>query len=227
MPLPTQDLRKNVATWAVPIKALPAIAKRMVQTLPAEGFDPDFQGQDLCTTYFDTQAQDLRRARVKKQKYLTLRVRAYPKNIFAINAKTEDGKFRAQIDSVSATYLLNNTIQSGDLSNLLPSDILARLLDLAGDQPLLPSVTVKQRRYAVENELHRFTLDTDICTNHGKEFHAAVLEHKTSTNQSAKDEASTISVGMGDATVPSVITTGIELVPIKLSKWLWATFSGE
>ena len=71
--LPATDLRQNVLTLAVPNECLPAVAVAMRTLLAAEEYDPDFQGQYLQTTYFDTPDFALRKARLNKDKYLTAR----------------------------------------------------------------------------------------------------------------------------------------------------------
>src|SRR6266849_8616889 len=83
-PLPAADLRSNLGTWAVPDCRLPRLAFAMTAALPVEEFDRSFQGQHLFTTYFDTPGFTLRRARAKKESYLTIRVRCYePAGIYA------------------------------------------------------------------------------------------------------------------------------------------------
>src|SRR5205807_1806890 len=150
--LPATDLRQNVLTLAVPNEQLPAVGFGMRALLPAEDFDPDFRGQYLQTTYFDSSSFRLRRARRKKDKYLTVRVRCYAATqepgqnyaagIYALSLKTEAGKYRMEITPALAESLLANGIQGpGDL-NYLPADLLARYHDLVGDRPLRPAVTV-------------------------------------------------------------------------------------
>ena len=70
-------MRTNLGTWAVPTDRLPCVAGVLLDVLPAEMYDPSFRGQALETTYFDTADFDLRKARVGKDRYLTLRVRCY------------------------------------------------------------------------------------------------------------------------------------------------------
>ena len=77
MSLPATDLRSNVGTWAVPSCQLPALTHQMLDVLAPEKFDPDFYGQYLETTYFDTKSFKLRKARVKGSKYVTIRIRCY------------------------------------------------------------------------------------------------------------------------------------------------------
>src|SRR5438270_7939929 len=93
--LPATDLRRNVLTLAVASEHLPAAAACMRGLLPPEQYDPEFRGQVLETTYFDTRQFTLRKARARKKKYLTLRIRCYGANEqYALSAKTEEAKFR-------------------------------------------------------------------------------------------------------------------------------------
>ena len=62
-PLPANDLRTNLATWAVPPELVPAVASRMLDAMPRESFDPAFAGQQLETTYLDNADFALRKAR--------------------------------------------------------------------------------------------------------------------------------------------------------------------
>lgn len=206
-PLPVQDLRSNCGTWAVPTEALPALANQLIHALPTEGFDPNFRGQALETTYFDTRNFALRRARVKAERYLTLRIRCYGADpaVYALSAKTESQKFRAKIPADLADVLLTSqSLSPGNLVQVLAGDLLAQLQQLAGDAPLLPVVTVGFRRYAVESPTDRLTLDVGIRTDTGKGYPAHVLEYKSTSEE---------------ATPPLAIC----FRPIKLSKFLWAT----
>src|SRR5437763_1269076 len=112
MPLPSQDLRANRGTWAVPCDRLPQLAHDLLALAGPEPFDPDFRGQQLATTYFDTPAFALRKARRQGRRYLTLRVRRYAppgdagKGVFALSAKTEQGKFRTELAPAVARALL-------------------------------------------------------------------------------------------------------------------------
>jgi hypothetical protein len=212
--LPTGDMRRNVGTWAVPTCNLPAIARILTDVAPPEDYDPDFAGQYLQTTYFDTLSFDLRRARLKKDRYLTLRLRCYspasgaggnyPEGSYALSAKTEDTKFRVPIDRSSAELALGGDVSS--LLDKLPGDLLGRLLDLSGGDDLVPVVTVCAHRYAVEDDLNRLTLDVDVRADNGKVMATHVLEHK----QVVRGE-------------PQPLTVPAGLRPIKLSKYLWAT----
>ncbi len=207
-PLPAADLRQNVLTLAVPTDRLPAVARCMTQLLPAEDFDPHFQGQKLETTYFDTESFRLRKRRLKKKNYLALRIRCYgDSDTYALSLKSEQGKFRIAIESELAELYIQHGFQPEDLSNLLPADLLARLIDLTGGQALCPVVTVCFTRYAVENAIDRLTLDTTITTNTGKVFPANVLEDKT----------------IAVPAKPLKELRGLGLPTIKLSKFLWAT----
>src|SRR5439155_15819530 len=121
--LPATDLRKTVLTLAVPGDRLPAVGYQMRALLPAEEYDPGFGGQDLQTTYFDCARFRLRKLRLKKKKYLTIRIRCYapnrqpgalatgerrnyPQGTYALSIKTEDGKYRVEIGSSVAESLL-------------------------------------------------------------------------------------------------------------------------
>ena len=105
--LPATDLRKTVLTLAIPNERLPAVGYQMRALLPAEEYDPGFDGQYLQTTYFDTACFRLRKLRLKKKKYLTVRIRCYapvqqpgrnyPEGAYALSLKTEDGKYRVPI----------------------------------------------------------------------------------------------------------------------------------
>jgi hypothetical protein len=209
MHIPTQDLRSNLGTWAVAPSQSPAVTRLLLDALPREPFDPGFRGQALRTTYFDTATFDLRRARQRGDKYLTLRVRCYAGELcetFALSAKTEASKFRTVLEPEIAAELL-----AGDLdiywAKLLPIDLAARLLNLTGDRRLLPVVTVAARRYAVEDDADRLTLDVDVRTDTGKQLPGHVLEFK-STLKGAEPPAGFAVLG---------------LRPIKMSKFLWAT----
>jgi hypothetical protein len=192
--IPANDLRSNLGTWAVADEALPALARSLL-TLPTERFDRDFNGQCLVTTYYDTKDFALRKTRQNKSKYITVRVRSYDGQTFALSAKTESEKFRIAITPESA--------QDPDWPKLLPGNLLARLVELIGDEPLVPVVAVCFRRFAVEDAVNRFTLDIGITTDTGKRFPTNVLEFK-----STKKDPPPIKICFR---------------PIKLSKFLWAT----
>lgn len=202
--LPATDLRSNCGTWAVPEKCLPCLAHQMVHALPTEAFDPNFQGQWLETIYFDTHRFALRKARVKGDHYLTLRIRCYQgePETYALSAKTESQKFRVELQP----EIVPSILQGGPVSvgGLLPPDLLARLQELAGDDPLLGVVKVCFTRYAVENPTDRLTLDVGIQTDTGKCYPTHVLEYKSTSPGNSPPLA-------------------LSLRPIKLSKFLWAT----
>jgi hypothetical protein len=204
MNIPTEDLRSNLGTWAVSERELPAVAHALLRALPVEPFDADFRGQELETTYLDTPGLRLRRARAKKDRYLTLRIRRYPGPSFALSAKTEIEKFRTELETEAALRLLGG-FRPEALTGLLPPDLVARVYELAGDAELVPVVCVGCRRYAVENAEDRFTLDVGVRTDTGKRLEMNVLEFK-STNVDQ------------DVTPPFG-----GLRPIKISKFLWAT----
>jgi hypothetical protein len=210
-PLPTQDLRSNLASWRVPMHLLPAVGCVLADALPPESFDPQFLGQRLKTTYFDTPRLELRKNRLVHDKYITLRVRCYETadgtETYALSAKTEQEKFRMEI----APALAHALLQAGNdplplFLELLPANLGARLLEVSHQQPLLPAVTVCATRYAVEDEQDRLTLDCAIATDAGRMLPYGVLEFK-STDRS---------------TLPPDRLTRLGLRPLKLSKFLWA-----
>lgn len=205
--LPVHDLRRNLGTWAVPPALAPAVGRWMTDALFVEDYDPSFRGQALETTYFDTAAFDLRRARKRGGRYLTLRLRCYrDSGTYALSAKTEDGKFRVPLDVQTAGALLAGGINAG-LPGLLPDDLLTRLIELVEDRPLAAVVCVQFRRFAVEDEVDRLTLDLDIRTDTGKRLPAGVLEYKSQLPGAA----------------PPSWAAALGLRPAKLSKFLWAT----
>jgi hypothetical protein len=207
--LPTQDLRSNIGTWAVPDGLAPGVAYVLTDTLPIEPYDPGFRGQDLETTYFDTAGGRLRKARLRGNKYLTLRIRRYlPRDDYALSVKTEDQKFRIPMDQRTACSFLDPAgFPSRKWGDLLPGNLLARLLDLAGDEPVCPSVTIFATRFAVEDDNDRLTLDMNVRTDTGICLSANVLEFK--------------STRPGQAPPDGLLLLGLR--PIKLSKFLWST----
>jgi hypothetical protein len=205
-PLPAQDLRSNLGTWAVPPCRAPAVARVLLDALPCEEYDPEFYGQQLETTYFDTRDFALRKARRRGGKYLTLRLRCYESgDVYAISAKTEDCKFRLEIERWRAEAILGGGAEL--LIELLPVDLVARLLALADSESLVPIATVLARRYAVEDKTDRLTLDVDVRTDTGKSLYADVLEFKSTRSAAA----------------PPAALAGLNLRPVKISKFLWAT----
>jgi hypothetical protein len=196
MPIPTEDLRSNIGTWAVPVALLPAVASFMRDTLPAEEYDPAFNGQPICTTYFDTKDFNLRKARTKRDKYIVIRLRDYPGATTALSAKTEKEKFRIEVTGTDIDTLVAT----------LPANMQARLMDIAGDKPLIPVTTIYCRRYAVEDDQDRYTLDASTCTDTGKQMPYSILEYKSNTNKN-----------------PAQALQALGLRPIKMSKFLWST----
>src|SRR5262249_47003323 len=186
---------------------IPAVAQILTRSLPLETYDPNFLGQDLQTTYLDTTQFDLRRARLKGTRYLTLRVRCYqPSDTYALSAKTETSKFRVAIDPSTAAGLLGDGVNDL-LPRYLPSDLLERLVDITEGRPLTQVTTICFRRYAVEDDIDRFTFDLNITSNAGLSLPAHVLEFKSRLIGSE---------------VPKPLAA-LHLSPIKLSKFLWAT----
>jgi hypothetical protein len=209
-PLPATDLRQNILTLAVPDERLPGVGRLMTGLLPAEVYDPSFQGQPLETTYFDTADFALRKARLKKEHYCTLRVRCYPGPLYALSVKTESGKFRVELPAAEAEWFLSTTYPV-QFETYLPADLLARLLELTDGQGVGRVCRVSFTRYAVEDDTDRLTLDVGIVTNTGKVFPSNILEAKT-TRQPAQ--------------LPAEIL-GLGLPPVKLSKFLWSTTYGR
>ncbi len=213
-PIPATDLRSNVGTWAVPNWRVPALAKQMLDILQPETFDPNFTGQYLQTTYFDTRNFDLRKARMRRARYIVIRIRCYaraqgagaeyPETVYAISAKTEDKKFRQMIEPDLAEYLLHGQLDVRSVSGIMPSDLIGRIADIANGEPLQPVVTICFNRYAVEDSIHRLTLDLDIHSDNGRTYPSHVLEQKSTRSDAAP-----------------LVTLPIR--PIKLSKFLWAT----
>src|SRR5579871_5596015 len=181
-PLPAPPiLASNRGTWAVSTCQLAAVGNWMHDVLPNEVYDPHFCGQELATSYFDTTRFTLRKARRQGGPYLTLRVRRYggSSTAYALSAKTETQKFRIPLPDYTAELLQEGEEVQSVLLPLLPADLQARLLQLAGDQALVPVVCVSCRRYAVEDEEDRYTLDVDVATDLGKRLPYGVLEFKS------------------------------------------------
>jgi hypothetical protein len=205
-PLPVQDLRSNLGTWAVPLRLVPAVTRVLLEALPVEQYDPDFHGQDLETTYFDTNDFVLRKARRRGDQYLTLRIRCYqPDDVYALSGKTEDSKFRLEIDRWKAEAILGGATDL--LFDLLPAAALGRLQELTGGEQLVKAAVVTARRYSVEDDRDRLTLDLDVSCDWGKRLPCAVLEFKSTAKT---------------ALCPPGLTA-LQLPPLKLSKFLWAT----
>jgi hypothetical protein len=79
-------------------------------------------------------------------------------------------------------------------------------MEIAGNNPLVPVLTVYTRRYAIEDNEDRFTHGVDAQTDLGKSLSFAVLELNSNEFKPA----------------PSALLA-IGLKPIKISKFLWAT----
>jgi hypothetical protein len=180
-----------------------------MQIMPPEQFDPFFRGQGLETTYFDTHDFDLRKARLGKDYYCTVRIRCYEESdTYALSIKTEDHKLRMEIPNVLAHALIENGFTYPDGYSLLPPDIQARLLSIADGHPLIPVVCLHCRRYATEDGNNRYTLDVCVKADNGLILPMSVLEFKS----------------MDKAALPSGRPpASLGLRPIKLSKFLWAT----
>jgi hypothetical protein len=208
-PLPVSpDLRSNLGTWAVPSAQLPAVARFMLGAAPTEGFDPLFQGQDLETTYLDTTDFALRKARRGGQHYLTLRLRCYGStDNYALSAKTELDKWRSEISHSQAQAIENERQSRALLESILPANLLARLQELTGNVTPGPVVTVYSRRYAVEDDRDRYTLDCGTRTDTGLCLPGSVLEFKSTAG--------------GEPPPPALLALGLRR--IKLSKFLWAS----
>jgi hypothetical protein len=175
----------------------------MPATLSPERYDPDFRGQALATTYFDTRDFTLAKARRRKDRYVTLRLRCYdPAHVYAFSVKTESQKFRQVIDPDEAEGYLAEGVPTHSWPNLLPADLVARLYELVEFDRLEPVVTLRARRYAVEDEVDRLTLDVDVRSDTGKVYPSSVMEYKST---------------LANAVSP----LRYQLRPIKLSKFLW------
>jgi len=205
-PLPTTELRSNQGTWIVPIHRIPVVTAVMLDSLPAEAYDPKFLGQQLGTTYFDDADYTLRKARAAKGRYLTLRVRCYEPpgkaEVYALSVKTESEKWRSEITPALARGILSGKIA---LADQLPAHLAARLNELSAGM-LVPVVRVCCTRFAVEDETDRLTLDLGVGTDRHTRLPYGVLEFKSSS--------------------PDPILGRIRamrLAPLKLSKFLWAT----
>lgn len=147
------------------------------------------------------------KARKEGEQYLTLRIREYPAQVFYLSAKTESQKFRTAISSAEvAQHYLSEGLAQGDLEMLLPADLLARAYGLTKTAArLVPVVSVGCRRYAVENDDDRLTLDVHIVTDRGKTLAQSVLEHKQTREQTSSPHPEALG-----------------LRPVKLSKFLWS-----
>jgi hypothetical protein len=205
-PLPTADLRTQQGTWIVPVHAIPTVAQLMLDNLPVEQYDPAFQGQELESSYFDDRHYTLRKARVKKDRYITIRLRCYDApgrpDVYAISAKTESEKWRQEIPSAAAEASLAGSLP---IKSQLPPHLAARLVELDAE-PLLDVVCVRCHRFAVEDDTDRLTLDLHVNTDRRAELTYGVLEYKADNNV---------------AILNAIEALG--LAPLKLSKFLWAT----
>jgi hypothetical protein len=200
----------NRGTRSPPNHTLPALGAILRNNWNTEQFDKEFLGQFLETYYLDTDKLQLRKARKQGDRYLTLRVRCYSpaKRIFptdgayALSAKTEEEKFRLPIAEDVAYRILDSDIDT--LAPLLPPELLARFLELTDASPVRTATKLMCRRYAVEDDQDRLTLDRQVRTAAGKRMDFNVLEFK--------------SIKPKPMPLPNLM-----LSPIKLSKFLWAT----
>ncbi len=125
-----------------------------------------------------------------------------------MSVKTEDQKFRIPIDPQTACFLLDPAGSAPrKWGDVLPGNLLARLLDQAGDELVCPGVTIYARRFAVEDDIDRLTLDMNVRTDTGLCLPTGVLEFK--------------STRAGQAPPDGLQLLGLR--PIKLSKFLWST----
>ena len=93
----------------------------------------------------------------------------------------------------------------GLVKEALPADLLGRLLELIGDDTLEGAIMIHCRRYALEDDESRFTLDTDVRTDIDKALPYAVLEFKSTDPETP---------------VPSSIAD-LGLRPALMSKFQW------
>jgi hypothetical protein len=90
---------------------------------------------------------------------ITLRIRAYPGGTLAISAKTEEEKHRAPFSphpegegpGVRGEFPITD----------LPAHLQTHVMEIAGNKPLVPVVTVYTRRYAIEDHEDRFNVDAN------------------------------------------------------------------
>jgi hypothetical protein len=213
---PANVIRDNFGSWAVPPCAVPAVAHMMTDLWHPEPFDQEFYGQYLQTTYFDTQSRSLRKARLKGDRYCTLRLRAYhpaqgaggdyPSGRYAVSVKTEEEKDRFDITPALATALLHSPPEAlfDIFVTILSPTMLARLWDVSNGEPLMPVFTVLVHRFAVEDEDDRLTLDVEIHDDLGCKLPYGVLEFKSASN----------------GTIPPAIQLIPGIRPVKMSKYL-------
>ncbi len=201
-----KSLPNNLCKYAVSSCQLPALGHFMHDFLPNEPYDPHFFGQHVHTTYFDTEKLALRSARKQGEKYATVRIREYPNETCMLQIKTNDEKIRVECPSTAMALANGFTVDQLASMLSLPGAIVALLMELAGEGELMPIVTVKYNRYAIESLSQRITLDVDVHTDTGKCLPFHVLEIK----------------GREDADEPRIMEA-LGLRPIKLSKFLWAT----
>lgn len=205
--------RVGIGRWGLCHDKIPAVAAFMKDSLPPEQYDPNFLGQRLETTYFDTQDFRLRKLRLAGGNYLTLRIRCYQQpgsdeEVYAVSGKTESEKWRQEIDPATADAIISSPAL---LVGLLPPHFLARYQGVVGQGVLQAVVKICCTRFAVENPIDRWTLDLCVETDTGKCLHGGVLEYK-STDPNA---------------TPSSRFNLLQVRPIRISKFLWATDWGK
>jgi hypothetical protein len=211
-PLPATDTRTNRGTWVVCPEDVPAVTAGMLKALPTEEYDRHFLGQELMTAYFDDTDYTLRKTRKRRSthgRYITVRVRHYVphdggERMYALSAKTESEKWRQEIADCVALGICSNTLP---IENYLPGHLRARLAELEAG-PLVNVVRVMCSRFAVEDDVDRLTLDVGVRTNRNKRLPFHVLEYKSTAD---------------DATIDRFDDDRLDLAPLKLSKFLWAT----
>jgi hypothetical protein len=212
MALPATSLRSNLATWAVPTTLLPAVARCMTEQpgLGLEKYDPDFQGQQIETYYFDTRGFALRKARWKGKRYMTIRLREYGRGAWAFSVKTESDKYREELTPEQGKAIESAADPTPLVVPLLNADSLARLMELTEGDDLHIVSCVRCRRFAVEEAQgkgHRLTLDVGVVTDTGVNLAENVLEFKSTDTEAA---------------IPQDLDS-MRLRPMKLSKFLWST----
>lgn len=203
--------RHGIGRWGVPLAHIPALSNWMLDQLAPEKYDPAFRGQRLTTTYFDTDKLDLRKNRSQHANYITLRLRHYregKQEAYALSCKTPDEKYRVEVPKLLALAIDKpNADITAIIRGVIPSHLGWLLLEVSHERDLLPVVRIHTRRYAVESDSDRYTLDVDVQTDTGKVLPYAVLEYKSVSADALPDSSLALQ----------------QVRPSKLSKFLWAT----